>query len=141
MLTIDGGRSNAGLLYIDNLVQHMLWAAKSEKSLNQIYNVRDNYDKNWSDFIKQLKTGINGKGIVINLPFWVAELSANILNKFHQKFLPDKEPLLHPLLVRFFSKTCGHSAEKLHKAHHEFNEVGFTEAMDSSCQWIRKEKE
>ena len=32
MLTVDGGRANAGLLYIDNLVDDMIWAAGAVKA-------------------------------------------------------------------------------------------------------------
>jgi len=136
MLTINNGQSNAGLLYIDNLVQHMLWAAQSDKSIREVFNVRDNYDKNWSDFISQFRAGINGKGIVINLPFWLAETVAIIIERFNQIYLPKKEPLLHPLLVRFFSKTCGHNADKIHNEHRDYTDIGFKRAMDHSCRWF-----
>jgi len=136
MLTIDHGKSNAGLLYIDNLVQHMLWAAQSEKAVNQVFNVRDSCDINWSDFISKLKSGINGKGVVINLPLWLANTVANVFDLFHHVFLQSKEPLLHPLLVQFFAKTCGHNANKIHHAHKRFTEIQYKQAMDNSCQWF-----
>jgi len=140
MIEINGGKSNAGILYIDNLIQHIVWAAQTEKTINQVYNVRDSYDVSWAEFIQQFKSGINGKGTIINLPFWLAETTAVILEFFYSIFMPGREPLLHRLLNRFFGKTCGHSANKLHAEHNDFSETGFEKAMETSCEWFLNEQ-
>ncbi|XXG29982.1 MAG: hypothetical protein WJ306_07895 [Ferrovum myxofaciens] len=41
LMTLDGGQVHAGLLYVDNLVDYLLWAAKSPQALGECFNVRD----------------------------------------------------------------------------------------------------
>lgn len=136
MLKIDGGRTNAGLVYIDNLVDYLLWAATAAQAHRECYNVRDNYDVTWADFLNRFKTTIRGKGIVINMPYSFAETIAGGFETVHNIFFPTKEPLLHRLLVRIFGRTCGHSAEKIRRDSGCAMNVGFDEAMERSCQWF-----
>jgi len=136
MLEIDGGHANAGLLYIDNLVDRMLWAAQAGNAAGQCYNVRDNYDVSWAMFLERFRKAIDGKGIIINLPFPVANALAHGLEAFHRAFLSSREPLLHPLLVHIFGRSCGHSAEKIRTASGNGDRIGFHEAMKRSVQWF-----
>lgn len=136
MLKINGGRTNAGLVYIDNLVDHLLWAATAAQAHRECYNVRDNYDVSWTGFLDRFKTTIRGKGIVINMPYSFAEIIAGGFETAHKIFFPATEPLLHRLLVRIFGRTCGHSAEKIRRDSDCAMNVGFDEAMERSCQWF-----
>lgn len=136
MLTVAGGSANAGFVYIDNLVDYMLWAADSEKALGECYNVRDAYDATWADFVRAFRCGINGKGVVLDLPFWAADAAARALELAWRVALPGREPLLHRLLVRIFGRTCGHSAEKLREHSALRNLIGFDEAMEKSTRWF-----
>ncbi|EQD32494.1 NAD-dependent epimerase/dehydratase, partial [mine drainage metagenome] len=115
LMTLDGGQVHAGLLYVDNLVDYLLWAAKSPQALGECFNVRDPGEVTWGQFIQDFKRALNGRGWVIDLPFAVADglahLSAGVLGRL----LPG-EPLLHPLLVRLFGRTCGHSIRKIQTA-------------------------
>ena len=136
MLTVDGGRSNAGMLHVDSLADAMIWAAGSERALGETYNVRDDYDVTWREFVDRLRSGIKGRGFVINLPFWFADAVAHFFEAFHRLLLPSHEPLLHRYLVRIFGRTCGHSAEK-YRAHSGKEEgFGFDDAMEQSCRWF-----
>ncbi len=136
MLMISGGVSNAGFVYIDNLIDYLLWSASSEKAEGQCFNVRDNFDVSWAQFLSTFKQGISGKGIVISLPFVIADYCARCFEVFYKVFLPIKEPLLHRLLVRFFGRTCGHSAEKIRVSSQIKSKVDFAEAMTQSCNWF-----
>lgn len=136
MLTVDGGRTNAGLIYIDNLVDYLIWAASAAKAQGECYNVRDNYDVTWAIFLDRFRTAIGGKGIIINLPFSFADTIARGFEAFHNVLLPSREPILHRLLVRFFGRSCGHSAEKIRRDSGYAMQVGFDEAMERSCRWF-----
>lgn len=140
MLKVDGGRANAGLVYVDNLVDHLLWAACSDKARGQCYNVRDDYDVTWADFIAKLRQGIRGRGIVINLPFWLSDVAARVIEAVWRLLLPSREPLLHRLLVRIFGRTCGHDAAKIRRDAALVGQVGFDEAMERSIRWLLSAK-
>lgn len=136
MLKIAGGRSNAGLLYIDNLLDWTLWAATSETAIGQCYNMRDNYDASWAEFINRLRGGIGGRGIVISLPFWLAEALARGFELAARVWPRAGEPLLHRLIVRIFGRTCGHRADRLFADSGIRSRVGFDEAMRRSIDWF-----
>jgi len=138
MLTVNGGREHAGLVYIDNLVDRLIWAANSTDAHHACYNVRDDYDVNWSTFLSKFKSGIKGKGLILNLPFSVADKLANAFEAVHKLFLPRHEPMLHRLLVRFFGRTCGHSADKIDA--HCATRISFDDAMRESINWFLKQE-
>lgn len=134
MLTVNGGRSNAGLVYIDNLVDSLIWAGSSAQAHRECYNVRDDYDVDWATFLNKFRSSINGKGFIVNLSFSVADRVAQAFEAMHKILLPHHEPMLHRLLVRFFGRTCGHSATKIQA--HCAAKVGFDEAMKNSVEWF-----
>lgn len=136
MLTVDGGHTNAGMLYVDNLVDYLIWASGAAKAHRQCYNVRDAYDVTWADFIREFRHRIGGRGLIVNLPFSIADTIARGLEAFHKLLFPATEPLLHRLLVRFFGRPCGHSSEKIRCDSGFVGAIGFNEAMDRSCQWF-----
>lgn len=136
MLKIDHGEVNAGFLYIENLIDVLIWSAQSERAVGQIYNVRDACDITWQEFLSTFRKAIHGKGIVINLSFPMAMRLADWTEKIYSAFLPEKEPVLHRLLVNIFGRTCGHSAEKI-RAHARLSgQVCFAEAMQHSAAWF-----
>jgi nucleoside-diphosphate-sugar epimerase len=139
MLTVDGGRANAGLVYIDNLVDYLVWAALSRNAIGQCYNVRDAYDATWAGFIRALRHGIGARGRVVDLPYGVADGVAWLSETFYRAFLLSREPLLHRLLVRIFGRTCGHHAEKIRSDSGLIGRVGFDEAMERSIRWFMEE--
>lgn len=140
MLKVDGGRANAGLVHVDNLVTYMVWAAHSDKAIGQCYNVRDSYDVTWADFVATFRQAIQGRGVVIDVPFWAADAAARLLEAIWCVLLPSREPLLHRLLVRIFGRTCGHSAEKVRRHSGLEGQIGFDEAMRRSVQWFLEQQ-
>lgn len=140
MLTIAGGHTHAGLVYIDNLVDDVVWAATAPNAHRECYNVRDDNEVDWAAFLRVFRQCIAGKGLVINLSFVVADKVAWAFEAVHKTLMPRHEPLLHRLLVRFFGKTCGHSPAKI-RAHRAdasgVTRMDFDEAMRRSCQWFK----
>jgi len=140
MLTVDGGSANAGLLYIENLVDDLIWASGSEKARGECYNVRDEYDVNWKTFLGVLRQGISGKGLTLDLPFIIADLLATSLETLYKVSRVAREPVLHRLLVRIFGRTCGHSSLKIRNDRGNAHQTGFDEAMNRCCQWYMDTK-
>jgi len=134
MLTVDGGQVNAGMIYIDNLLDYVLWAAGAEQAAGRVYNVRDAYDLSWAEFVRALRRGINGRGRVLDLPFGAAEFFARLCEAFYRIVLPRREPLLHRLLVRQFGRSCGHSAVRIRADSGLVGRIGFEEGMERSAR-------
>ena len=136
MLTIDGGGVHAGLLHVDNLIDYMHWAAFSELSANETFNVSDRFDVSWCSFIDDLKALIGGRGRVIDLPFFAANAAAYALAMPYRALRLTGEPMLHPLIVRIFGRTCGHSADKLWSISNMEARVSYEQAMAESAAWF-----
>ena len=139
MLTVDKGGANAGILYIDTLINYMLWAAAAPEAVSQCYNVRESYDVTWSQFISRFRKSLNSRSPVINLPFALADNASRACVLFYRIFMPSKEPLIHPLIIRIFGITCGHDAGKIHAACPS-ETISFNEAMRRSVEWFLKER-
>lgn len=140
MLTIDGGRANAGMLDIDSLLTYMIWAATAKEAIGQCYNVRDQYDVNWREFIELLRRGLRGRGRTINMPYKLANAAAWCSEYVYRTLLPGHEPLLHRLLVRIFGRTCGHTAAKIRRDSGIEIQRSFDEAMVRSINWYLESK-
>jgi nucleoside-diphosphate-sugar epimerase len=137
MALVDGGGAHAGLVYIDNLVDVLIWAAKAPEAVNACINVRDITDMDWREFVFRFRDEIRGHGVVISLPRSIAMFSARVLTWISKIFVPNKEPLWHPLLVNIFGRTCGHSIKRLTALRGQFFSVGIDEAMQKSIQWYQ----
>jgi len=138
MLRVDGGRANAGPVFVDNLARYAVWAAEEEHAKGEVFNVRDPYDITWAQFLADLKSGINGRGLLIDLPYWLANAVAVTLGGLYSMLRIRAEPLLHPLVVKMFGRTCGHSAAKLHALCPHADYIDYPTAMQRSCDWFNK---
>ena len=141
MLTIDGGRIHAGLTHVDNLIDAMLWAAHSDQAIRQCYNVRDDNHVTWGEFVRALRAGIGGKGVVLTLPFWLADTVASGFEQIYRLSGVRHEPLLHRLLVRLFGRTCGHSADKIRQHSGLVGKVSYADALAQSVQWFMLDRD
>ena len=72
MFFIGGGRSNAGLCYVENVVDALLLAAQHPKALGQAYNITDDLATTWKDFIRALASIIDYPAPRVSLPFSIA---------------------------------------------------------------------
>jgi nucleoside-diphosphate-sugar epimerase len=140
MLTIDGGNVHAGLLHVDNLIDYMYWAAFSELAANETFNVRDRCDVSWGNFIADLRALIGGRGWVVNLPYFAANMAAHALAMPYRLLPLTGEPMLHPLIVRIFGRTCGHRADKLWSMNKIEARVSYESAMAESAAWFLESK-
>lgn len=137
MLTVDGGRAHAGLLDVDNFLDVMLWAGISPQAHQQVYNVRDSWEVSWQGYIADLRRGLCNKGRVIDMPYGLARVLAKAYGAPFTAIKARQEPLLHPLIVEIFGRTCGHSIEKLVSHSAELGRVGYAQSLQRSLDWFR----
>ena len=139
MLTIDHGRADCGFLDVDNLIDAMVWAATADAAIGETFNVRDPQAVTWRRFVDDLRADIGGRGIVLDLPFAVADAAAAAVQAPYSLLRLRSEPLLHRLIVRIFGRTCGHDAGKLARAGCPVGRVPYAQAMQSAMSWYRQQ--
>lgn len=143
MLTVDGGAADCGFLDIENLIDVLLWAATAAPAVGATFNVRDPVAVPWRRFVADLRTDLfatmGGRGIVLDLPFALADLAAHLMQVPHLLLPLPGEPLLHPLLVRIFGRTCGHDIARLTAAGAPLGAVDYAESMRRATAWFAVE--
>lgn len=138
MLKINHGRADFGFLYIDNLIDTLLWAVQTPTTSGQCFNIRDPLNIDWARFLADLKTGIKGRSLVLDMPFTLSDLAARVM-ELPWRVLPlQGEPLLHRMLVRIFGRTCGHDVSRLAKAGAPLGRIGYEEGMSRAIAWYNQ---
>ncbi|MEG1655002.1 MAG: NAD(P)-dependent oxidoreductase [Hafnia sp.] len=136
MLSIDGGQHHAGLVDVANLVDVLLWAGLSPCADGQAYNVRDPWEISWGEYLRDFRAGSGLHGFTLNLDYRVAMLLASAASTPYRWFGMRKEPLLHPLIVEIFGRTCGHSIEKLRQDRAPLGGVNYACSLRESLEWL-----
>jgi len=72
MLLINGGRAVAGLCYVENVVDAVVLAARSDRAGGEAFNVTDGLGVTWREFADGLATGLGCSPPRWSLPFWLA---------------------------------------------------------------------
>ncbi len=129
MLTVDGGRENCGYLDVHNLVDAALWAAEADAAVGGTFNVRDPVDISWNRFVQDLRQAVQGRGVVLDLPYRLAMGAAHLLSAPYRALGLRGEPLLHPLLVQIFGRTCGHPTGRLQAAGAPLGRVDYATSL------------
>lgn len=137
MLRVAGGATDAGFLYVENLVDCLLWAARAPQAVGETYNVADSEAITWRRFLDDLRQGLGGKGWILDLPYPVAYAAAAIVEAPYRLLRTRSEPLLHRMIVKIFGRTCGHSTAKLAAAGCPVSRVPYAQAMHTSIAWFQ----
>ena len=115
MLQVDGGHVDAGFLDVDHLVSVILWATSAEGSWGEVFNVNGPERIEWRRFLIDLRRGVAGKGVILSLPYALAMTAGHALAMPYNWLRLPHEPLLHPLIVQIFGRSCGHFSDKLQR--------------------------
>ncbi|MDE2254669.1 MAG: NAD(P)-dependent oxidoreductase [Betaproteobacteria bacterium] len=137
MLRVAGGAADVGFLYVENLVDCLLWAAQAPQAAGEVYNVVDPEAITWRRFLDDLRQGIGGRGWIIDLPYPVAHAAAAVVETPYRLLRIRSEPLLHRMIVKMFGRTCGHSAAKLAAAGCPVGRIPYAQAMAESIVWFQ----
>lgn len=140
MAIIDGGKTHAGLLSINNLIEVMLWSASAAEAINNCFNVRDSEAMDWRFFTEKFRKRIRGRGLVVSMPYRLAMLSGQLIGHVSRKLIPNQEPLWHPLLVNIFGRTCGHDISRLQLAKGAIGAVTLDQTLSQSFDWFLSQK-
>jgi nucleoside-diphosphate-sugar epimerase len=136
MALIDGGRVAAGLLYIDNAVDGILQASRSSQTIGQAYNLRDEGDETWRQFVNALATGMGARQPWLNLPATPALGLAQLCEVIYRVLGIRHRPLLTRHAVYLLCRTQGYSIKKAQQAFGFRSKVGFAEGMARTLGWL-----
>jgi nucleoside-diphosphate-sugar epimerase len=140
MALIDGGRMSAGLLYIDNAVDGILQAARSPQTIGQAYNLRDESNETWRQFVSVLASGMGASQPWMNLPGTPALGLAHLFEAVYRVLGIRHRPLLTRHAVYLLCRTQGYSIKKAQQDFGFRSKIGFAEGMARTQVWLASQE-
>ncbi len=137
MATIDGGAAPGGFIYVDNVVDAMLAAAASERTLGQAYNLSDGTGATWREYLQIFAAELKLPMPWIDLSFANALRLAGVFETIHRTLRLGGRPLL----TRHSTYLLGQSQEfPATRARTDFGfapGVSLEEGLARSAAWVR----
>lgn len=136
LFLVDKGKGFFPHLYIDNLIDALLRAAKKEAAIGEIFNLTDGANTSTKEFFSYINR-IAGKGkICISLPYPVAWIGALFMDAFSH--LTGKPPLLSWTALEFLTLKCRFNISKAREKLGFKPSLSLSEGMDRVNFWWRQ---
>lgn len=136
MLEVNRGAAHAGLMDVDNLIDLLIWAAVAPSADQQLLNARDPWAVSWGEFLRDLRAALPVRGRLLNLDRHTAMGLARLCGALHRRLHLRGEPLLHPLIVEIFGRSCGHSIETLNALAAPIGRIDYQQSLRRSVDWL-----
>jgi nucleoside-diphosphate-sugar epimerase len=144
MLLVGGGRTVAGLCYIDNLTDAALAVLRHEGAPGNAFNVSDGLGMTWRQFTDDLAKGLGCAKVRWSLPYWMAsgigfslEHSYRLLRKTTRLSLP---PLLSRQAVQVLGIDQDFSNRKAREVLGWEPRVDYAAGLEATVAWLRSER-
>ncbi|HKN93754.1 MAG TPA: aminotransferase class III-fold pyridoxal phosphate-dependent enzyme [Thermoleophilaceae bacterium] len=143
MLLVDGGRSVAGLIYVENLVDAALLAARHDSAPGHAFNASDGLDITWRQFTDNLAEGLGCSHRRWNLPYWAANGIGVSLEQGYRFLRATTRLSTPPLLSRQAVQMLGRNQDfSTHKARTVLGwepRVDYAAGLEATVAWLRDE--
>jgi nucleoside-diphosphate-sugar epimerase len=127
----------AGLAYVANMVDLLLRAGDSDRSVGQAYNASDGSDISWRQYVERLAAIVgvpNPRRVVPHAP---AYLAGWVMERIYAALRIKTRPLLTRMAVELWSTDQGFPIDKARNELGYEPEVDFEEGMRRVEAWLR----
>lgn len=132
---VDGGRHFVSPIYIDNLVQAIRLAGESEKAPGQAYNIVDDGDVTWREYIDWLCEALHCKKQWISAPGWFVWPLASLVENGAKLFNKKEAPTITKFRIRAVMRNNSYSIEKAKKELGYSPAVSTREGLKQTAKW------
>jgi nucleoside-diphosphate-sugar epimerase len=143
MLLVDGGRSVAGLLYVENLVDAALLALHHDAAPGQAFNITDGLDVTWRQFTDGLATGLGAPPVRLTLPYGAARGLGRTLEGGYRMLRRSTRLDLPPLLSRAAVDLLGRDQAFCNRKAREVlgwaPRIGYDDGLEQTVQWLQSD--
>jgi nucleoside-diphosphate-sugar epimerase len=140
MLLIDGGRANAGLCYVENLLDAAVLTLRHQAAPGQAFNVSDGLDVTWRQLVDDLAAGLDAPRVRWSLPYWLAIAIGAALEQGYRSLRRATGLSAPALLSRQAVQVLGNdqdfSNRKLRETLGWQPRVGYAEGLDATLAWL-----
>ncbi len=140
MGVFGGGNTCAGLIFVDNAVDFIIHATQSSIALGQAYNLRDETDETWRQYLDTLANGLGYRSAYINFNPNVALFLGQVLTGFHEALygaihIPGR-PLITKHVVYVMSRDQGYLIDKAKRDLGFKSTISFDQGMERTLDWL-----
>lgn len=132
---VDGGKHLISPIYIDNLVQAIRLAGESEKAPGQAYNIVDDDQVTWREYIDWMCEDLNCKKPRLSAPAWVAWPLANVIENTAKFFKKKEAPLITRFRIRAVMRNNHYKTEKAKKELGYKPQVSTRKGVERTVKW------
>jgi len=140
MMTVSGGTSPAGLVYVDDVVQAMMALADAPEAAGQAFNVRDPSKMDWRTYIDKLADGMGVKRAKMNFPSWLAMGVGRAFELAYGLVKAESRPLLTRHAVALLYRDQAYPIDKLQKTVGYTPAVGVDAGIERTIEWLHTDE-
>jgi nucleoside-diphosphate-sugar epimerase len=144
MLLIDRGRSVAGLVYVDNLVDVALLALSHEAAVGHAFNATDGLPVTWKEFTEGLAEGLGCSPARLSMPYWMASGIGFSLEHGYRLLRRTTKLTTQPLLSRQAVHVLGRNQDFSNRKARELlgwePRVDYATGLAATLDWLQSEK-
>ncbi len=138
MLLVDDGQQDAGLAYVDNVVDLLLAAAVSPRAVGETYNACDCDGITWQQYCDRLAHVVGASPCRTYLPFRVACAVAGIMERTSLLLGRRQRPLLTRTAVHILGAPQRHQNDKARRDLGWQPRVTFDAAFVEIHEWLSR---
>jgi ornithine--oxo-acid transaminase len=143
MLLIDGGRSVAGLCYVENLLDAAMLAVDHDAAPGRAFNVSDGLGVTWREFTDGLAAGLGLARVRWSVPYWAANGVGTSLEHGYRLLRRTTGVSVRPLLSRQAVQVLGRdqsfSARKAQELLSWEPRVDYPAGLEATVAWLRSD--
>jgi nucleoside-diphosphate-sugar epimerase len=143
MLMVDGGRTIAGLVYVENLVDAVLLALHDKAAAGETFNVTDGLDVTWKRFLGDLAVGLGYVPPCWSMPYSLAYGIASMLEHgyraLHRLTGLTSPALLSRQAVHVLGRDQDFSNLRIREALGWEPRVTYAAGLEATLAWLRQE--
>ncbi len=137
MPLIGGGRTQAGLIYVDDVAGAMMAAARSPQAVGRAYNLRDPKPMQWVEYIATLAVGIGADLPKLNLAPGAALQLARTMELAYRMARAERRPLLTRHAVLILTRPQDYPIEETQKDLGFRPIVGLAGGIRRTIEWLQ----
>jgi nucleoside-diphosphate-sugar epimerase len=138
MVHIGRHKKPGGITYVTNVVDLILRAADSQKSIGQAYNACDGSDLCWRDYVNRLADMVSVSHPRIVVPYRLAYAAGWAMEKLYSARNSERRPLLTRMAVDLFGTDQGFPIDKARRELGYEPQVNINEGMERIELWLRE---
>jgi len=135
-ILISGGDHACGAIYVDDCVEHMILASRSNNTIGKIYNSSAYHNKTWRMYYDALADRTNSPRPYWSIPYWLG-LTIAWCMEFYWSWKGEAD---RPYFTLFLLGLIGRpQLWPIVASERDFNwkpRISFEEAMNRHCLWL-----